>query len=104
MGEEVIHHPKVEVHHGESVPMILSVSDRLDVDMIVFETIARDGCITLFSGVWRVKSCIKPTGPLLSSRRRSVGNQRRVYANPTPCMLSYARVFLYCCRLEIVLL
>ena len=35
MAEEVIHPPKVEVHHGEPVPMILSVADRLDVDMIV---------------------------------------------------------------------
>jgi len=33
--EEVKHPPLVEVHHGEPVPMILDVADRLDVDMIV---------------------------------------------------------------------
>ncbi len=35
MEEETIHPPQVEVHHGEPVPMILEVADRLDVDMIV---------------------------------------------------------------------
>ena len=35
MDEQVMHPPKIEVHHGEPVPMILSVADRLDVDMIV---------------------------------------------------------------------
>jgi len=35
MEEEVIHPPKVEVHHGDPAPMILSVADRLDVDMII---------------------------------------------------------------------
>lgn len=29
------HAPLIEVHHGEPVPMILGVADRLDVDMIV---------------------------------------------------------------------
>ena len=33
--EEIKHPPKVEVHHGDPVPMILSVADRLDVDMII---------------------------------------------------------------------
>lgn len=33
--EELKHPPKVEVHHGEPAPMILSVADRLDVDMII---------------------------------------------------------------------
>ncbi|MBN1958389.1 MAG: universal stress protein [Desulfuromonadales bacterium] len=33
--EEVKHPPLVEVHHGDPAPMILSVADRLDVDMIV---------------------------------------------------------------------
>ena len=33
--EEVKHPPQIEVHHGEPVPLILGVSDRLDVDMIV---------------------------------------------------------------------
>ncbi len=33
--EEIRHPPKVEVHHGEPVPMILDVADRLDADMIV---------------------------------------------------------------------
>lgn len=33
--EELVHPPLVEVHHGEPAPMILSVADRLDVDMIV---------------------------------------------------------------------
>ena len=33
--EETVHPPKVEVHHGEPASMILSVSDRLDVDMII---------------------------------------------------------------------
>jgi nucleotide-binding universal stress UspA family protein len=33
--EEVKHPPIVEVHHGDPAPMILSVADRLDVDMIV---------------------------------------------------------------------
>ncbi len=32
---ELKHPPEVEVHHGEPTPMILSVADRLDVDMIV---------------------------------------------------------------------
>ena len=27
--------PKIEVHHGEAVPMILTTADRLDVDMII---------------------------------------------------------------------
>lgn len=35
MEEEVTHPPKIEVHHGEAAPLILSVADRLDVDMIV---------------------------------------------------------------------
>jgi nucleotide-binding universal stress UspA family protein len=35
MVEEGLHPPKVEVHHGEPVPMILAVADRLDADMIV---------------------------------------------------------------------
>jgi len=35
MDEQIVHPPKIEVHHGEPVPMILSVADRLDVDMIV---------------------------------------------------------------------
>ncbi len=35
MSEEVLHPPKVEVHHGDAAPMILSVADRLDVDMII---------------------------------------------------------------------
>ena len=35
MKEEIIHPPKVEVHHGEPAPMILNVADRLDVDMII---------------------------------------------------------------------
>jgi nucleotide-binding universal stress UspA family protein len=33
--EEIAHPPKVEVHHGEPVPMILSTADRLDADMVV---------------------------------------------------------------------
>lgn len=32
---ELRHPPQIEVHHGEPAPMILSVADRLDVDMIV---------------------------------------------------------------------
>jgi nucleotide-binding universal stress UspA family protein len=35
VAEEVLHPPKVEVHHGEAAPMILEVADRLDVDMII---------------------------------------------------------------------
>ncbi len=35
MKEEAVHPPKVEVHHGEPVLMILDVADRLNVDMIV---------------------------------------------------------------------
>lgn len=35
MEEEIRHPPKVEVHHGEPVPMILSVAERLGVDMII---------------------------------------------------------------------
>ncbi|MEA3544764.1 MAG: universal stress protein [Thermodesulfobacteriota bacterium] len=35
MEEEVLHPPKIEVHHGDPAPMILEVADRLDVDMIV---------------------------------------------------------------------
>ncbi len=35
IAEEIRHPPLVEVHHGDAVPMILSVSDQLDVDMIV---------------------------------------------------------------------
>ena len=33
--EEIKHPPQVEVHHGDAAPMILTVADRLDVDMIV---------------------------------------------------------------------
>lgn len=33
--EEVLHPPQVEVHHGDPAPMILKVSDLLDVDMII---------------------------------------------------------------------
>lgn len=35
MEEEILHPPMIEVHHGEPAPLILSVADRLDVDMIV---------------------------------------------------------------------
>lgn len=35
MEEELKHPPKVEVHHGEPVPMILTMADKLDADMIV---------------------------------------------------------------------
>ena len=35
MEEVIVHPPKVEVHHGDAAPMILSVADRLDVDMII---------------------------------------------------------------------
>ena len=35
MAEDVLHPPKVEVHHGDAAPMILDVADRLDVDMII---------------------------------------------------------------------
>ncbi len=35
MEEEIVHPPKVEVHHGDAAPVTLSVADRLDVDMIV---------------------------------------------------------------------
>ncbi len=35
LAEEVLHPPKVEVHHGDPAPMILDVADRLDVDMII---------------------------------------------------------------------
>lgn len=35
MEEEVVHPPKVEVHHGDPAPTILDVADRLDVDMII---------------------------------------------------------------------
>lgn len=33
--EEIVHPPKVEVHHGDPAPTILSVADRLDADMII---------------------------------------------------------------------
>lgn len=32
---EILHPPQIEVHHGEPAPTILSVADRLDVDLIV---------------------------------------------------------------------
>jgi len=35
MEEENVHPPQVEVHHGDPAPVILSVADRLDVDMII---------------------------------------------------------------------
>ena len=35
MEEVIVHPPKIEVHHGDAAPMILSVADRLDVDMII---------------------------------------------------------------------
>jgi nucleotide-binding universal stress UspA family protein len=35
MEEGIVHPPKVEVHHGDAAPTILSVADRLDVDMII---------------------------------------------------------------------
>ena len=35
MEEGIFHPPKVEVHHGDAAPMILTVADRLDVDMII---------------------------------------------------------------------
>jgi nucleotide-binding universal stress UspA family protein len=35
MEEEVAHPPKVEVHHGEPVPMILTIADNIDADLIV---------------------------------------------------------------------
>ena len=35
MEEGIVHPPKVEVHHGDAAPMILSVADRLDADMII---------------------------------------------------------------------
>ena len=35
MKEEIVHPPKIEVHHGDAAPMILSVADRLDADMVI---------------------------------------------------------------------
>ncbi|PLX99133.1 MAG: universal stress protein [Desulfuromonas sp.] len=35
VNEELVHPPKIEVHHGDPAPMILKVADRLDVDLIV---------------------------------------------------------------------
>ena len=35
MDGEIVLPPLVEVHHGDAAPMILSVADRLDVDMII---------------------------------------------------------------------
>lgn len=35
MEEEVAHPVKVEVRHGEPVPMILTIADKLDADLIV---------------------------------------------------------------------
>ncbi len=35
MDEEILHPPKVEVHHGEPASIILEVADRLDADMII---------------------------------------------------------------------
>jgi len=35
MEEEVAHPPKVEVHHGDPVPMILTMADSIDADLIV---------------------------------------------------------------------
>jgi len=35
MEEGIVHPPKVEVHHGDAAPTILTVADRLDVDMII---------------------------------------------------------------------
>lgn len=35
MEEDVAHPVKVEVHHGEPVPTILTIADRLDADLIV---------------------------------------------------------------------
>ncbi|WP_321365838.1 universal stress protein [uncultured Desulfuromusa sp.] len=35
MEEDILHPPKIEVHHGDPAPMILAVADRLDVDMVV---------------------------------------------------------------------
>ena len=35
MEEDIVHPPKVEVHHGDPVAMILSTADRLDADMVV---------------------------------------------------------------------
>jgi nucleotide-binding universal stress UspA family protein len=33
--EEIVHPPKIEVHHGDAAPMILKVADRLNADMII---------------------------------------------------------------------
>lgn len=33
--EDLVHPPRIEVHHGDPASMILSVADRLDADMIV---------------------------------------------------------------------
>jgi len=35
MEEDVAHPVKVEVHHGDPVPVILTIADKLDADMIV---------------------------------------------------------------------
>ncbi len=35
MEEDVAHPVQVEVHHGEPVPMILTIADKLDADLIV---------------------------------------------------------------------
>lgn len=35
MEEELKHPPQVEVHHGDPVPVILTMADKLDADMIV---------------------------------------------------------------------
>lgn len=35
VAEEIVHPPKVEVHHGDPVSIILGTADRLDADMVV---------------------------------------------------------------------
>lgn len=34
-GFDLKHEPQIEVHHGEAAPMILTVADRIDADLII---------------------------------------------------------------------
>ena len=63
--EQLLHPPQVEVHHGEPVPMILEVAERLDVDMIVIGSHSKGKLHYAFLGSVATKVLDKITRPVV---------------------------------------
>lgn len=65
MEEDVAHPVKVEVHHGEPVPMILTIADQLDADMIVIGSHSKGALEYAFLGSVAEKILRKSHRPVL---------------------------------------